>query len=161
MFKSHLLKSILLGSLLVSSIAGAATSDTVILGGSVSSSLAIVATDTVAASSLVLTVGQKIVLVADVAITTNNAEGVTMTATSGSLATVAGNTSIAFQVTTVADAATAPIAAGFSVDSGEEYSVSNAAAGDFPLDLYIMYTPVALQDPGAYAGDIFLSVSDN
>lgn len=160
MFMSRSLKLLALGSLLVSSAAVAATTGSVTLGGSVSSSLSITSVDTAAASTLDLSGGQKIVQVADIDMSTNNEQGLTLTASSGDL-TKTGGSSIAFQVSSVADQATAPLAAAFTVASGSDYTVATSAAGSDAEDLYIMYTPAALQDPGAYAGSISLTVTDN
>jgi len=160
MFMQRALKFVLASSLLISSVAGAATTATVTLGGSVSSTLEVTSTDTAGAAALNLSSGQKIAQVADVSMSTNNDQGLTLTATSGSL-TKTGGASIAFQVTSVADAATAPLAAAFTVASGSNYTVATSAAGSSAKDLYIMYTPGATQDPGAYAGSITLTVSDN
>lgn len=159
MFSPRALK-VVLASLLVSSIAGAATTATVTLGGTVASTLTITSTDTAGAAALNLSSGQKIAQVADVSMSTNNDQGLTLTATSGNL-TKTGGVSIAFQVTSVADAATAPLAAAFTVASGTSYTVATSAAGSSLKDLYIMYTPGATQDPGAYAGSITLTVADN
>lgn len=145
---------------LLSSAAFADTSASVTLGGSVSSSLAITSTPTAAASTLDLSGGQKLVKVADLSTGTNNEQGLTITATSGDL-TKAGGTSIAFQVHSVADGAGAPVAGAFLVSSGTDYTVGSSAAGAFDRDLYILYTPAALQDPGSYSGSISLTVADN
>lgn len=138
----------------------AATSDTVILSGTVESSLSIVASPTANASNLDLSEGEKIVHVADLAMSTNNEQGFTLTATSGDLSK-AGGTPIPFQVTTVDDSAAAPLSGDFSVASGANYTFSTVVAGSFDQDLYIKYTPAALQDPGTYSGTINLTVSDN
>ncbi len=148
---------IVLASLLISSIAGAAT---VTLGGSVSSTLEITSVDTGGASALDLSSGQKIAQVADVSMNTNNDQGLTLTATSGDL-TKAGGVSIAFQVTSVGDSVTAPLAGAFTVASGTSYTVATSAAGPSLKDVYIMYTPGSTQDPGAYVGNITLTVADN
>jgi hypothetical protein len=145
---------------LLSSAAFADTTASVTLGGTVTSSLAITSTPTAAASTLDLSGGEKLVKVADLAIGTNNEQGLTLSATSGDL-TKAGGTAIAFQVHTVADGAGAPIAGAFVVASGTDYDVGSLAAGAFDRDVYILYTPAALQDPGAYSGSISLTVTDN
>ncbi|MBA3463589.1 MAG: hypothetical protein H0T46_26770 [Deltaproteobacteria bacterium] len=125
-----------------------------------SSTLAITSTATAAASTLDLSTGQKIVQVADLAMITNNDQGLTLTATSGNL-TKTGGASIAFQVNAVADTA-ACVEADFLVASGTNYVVSQSSTGGaIAKDLYIMYTPGATQDPGDYAGSISLTVSDN
>lgn len=152
--------SLLAASLVVSSLAVAGTTATITLGGSVSSTLEITAVEGAAADALDLSVGQKIVKVADIEMSTNNDQGLTLTATSGDL-TKAGGVSIAFQVTTVADAASAPVAGAFTIPSGTDYTAGTIAAGSDVSDLYIMYTPPGSQDPGDYAGTIELTVSDN
>jgi hypothetical protein len=160
MSKSKLFSSLILASLLLSSAAIAATTGSVTLGGEVLTSLEITSVATAGASTLVLSGGQKIAKVSDIAMTTNNEQGLTLTATSGNL-TKAGGTSIAFQVTSVADAAGAPLAGAFVVASGADYTVGTVAAGATAVDLYIMYTPATLQDPGNYSGSISLTVTDN
>lgn len=147
-------------ALLISSGALAATTGSVTLGGNVASSLTLTATPTAAASTLDLSGGQKIVKVADIASSTNNEQGLTLTATSGDL-TKAGGTSISFQVHSVNAGAAAPAAGAFVIPSGTDYTAGSSVAGEFDQDLYILYTPAALQDPGAYAGSISLTVTDN
>lgn len=159
MSKSRIVKSILVASLAVSPVAMAATSGSVTLGGSVASTLEITSVDTAGASALDLTTaGPTIVQVADIEMSTNNEQGLTLTASSGNL-TKTGGTSIAFQVTSVADGATAPTT--FAIASGSNYTVGTSAAGSVLKDLYIKYSPATLQDPGAYGGSISLVVSDN
>ena len=157
---SRTLKSLIASSLILSSVATAATTGTVTLSGSVASTLSITSTDTAGASALDLSSGQKIVKVADLTMDTNNDQGLTLTATSGNL-TKTGGANIAYQVTSVADAAVAPAAAAFTVASGTSYTVGTTAAGSSVKDLYIMYTPGATQDPGTYGGSITLTVTDN
>ncbi|MHC5731925.1 MAG: hypothetical protein ACYTXY_49220, partial [Nostoc sp.] len=90
---------------------------------------------------------EHIVKVAALAIGTNNEQGYTLTASSGNL-TKTGGTSIAYQVTSVAATTAAPATGDFAVASGTNYTVATAGAGDAPKDLYIKYTPAALQDAG-------------
>lgn len=144
----------------------AATTGTVGLQGTVASTLAIAATATAGATTLNLqgagTAGvQTIVKVADLAIDTNNSTGYTLTVTSGNLVNATTTTPIAYQVTTVADAATAPVAGGFTVASGTNYTVASSAAGSLPKDLYMMHTPAQYQDPGTYTATITVTVADN
>lgn len=141
----------------------AATTGSVTLGGTVTSTLAISSAPTAAASALPLdgtaAGAPQIVKVSALTIGTNNEQGLTLTATSGNLAsTGGGGTPIAFQVTSVAAAATAPTT--FSVASGTDYQASSSAAGAFDQDLYIKYTPAALQDPDTYGALINLTVAD-
>lgn len=142
----------------------AQTAATVPLSGTVATTLAMTSVATTEAGTLDLdgdgTAAEHIVKVADVAIATNNETGYTLTVSSGNL-TKTGGTSIAYQATTVSDAATAPATGGFTVASGTNYTVSTAAAGSVPKDLYVKYTPGALQDAGTYVGTISLNVADN
>jgi phage tail sheath gpL-like len=153
-----------LAGLLVSALgapaAFAATTGSVALSGTVTTTLAITVTPTGSASTLDLSGGVKIVKVADVAMLTNNEQGLTVSISSASL-TKTGGSSIPWQVTTVADAGTAPLSAAFTVASGAAYTVGSSVAGTLDKDLYIKYTPLALQDPGTYTGTINLTVADN
>lgn len=144
----------------------AATSDTVGLSGTVDSTLTITGSATAGATALNLqgtgNAGvETIVKSADLAIDTNNSAGYTLTVSSGNLVNATATTPIAYQVTTVADAAAAPAAAGFTVASGTNYTVASSAAGSVPKDLYIKYTPATNQDPGTYTATISVSVVDN
>jgi hypothetical protein len=160
MLRSQVLKLAIVGVLAISSAAGADTTGSVTLGGTVTSSLQITAVDTAGASALDLSGGQKIVKVCDITMSTNNEQGLTLSATSGSL-TKSGGTSITFQVTSVVDAATAPAAGAFLIASGSPYTVGTVASGSVSRDLYVMYTPLTLQDPGDYDGSVDLTVTDN
>jgi hypothetical protein len=163
MRSSHLLKCILFCSLVGSSAALAATDGTVHLSGTVDSTLSMTATDTTGtgkADDLDLSAAEQIAHVSNISMTTNNAEGLTLSATSGNLGNGSSGT-IAFQVTSVADGTTEPAAADFTTASGTLYTVDTGAAGTFDKDLYILYTPTSTQDPGTYTATIDLSVEDN
>jgi hypothetical protein len=147
------LKAFLFTSLLAS-VAVAAPTDSVNLSGEVLSSLTVVATPNAAASALVLSGGQKIVHVADITMSTNNEQGLSITASDGVLIK-GGGTTIAFDTTTVVHEAAAPAIAVFA-----DALLGTIAAGSLTQDLYIMYTPLALQDPGVYTGVINLVVTD-
>jgi hypothetical protein len=148
---------------LVGGYALAGTSDTVSLSGTVTTTLSIDATDTAGATALDIdgegSAGEHIVKVADVAMTTNNEQGLTLTFSGGNL-TKTGGTSIAYRVVTVADGASAPVTGDSGWAAGST-TFQTSAAGDSARDLYIKYTPAALQDPGTYTGSISLSISDN
>jgi hypothetical protein len=147
-----------------SSLAHGATTGEVSLSGTVSSTLAITVTPTEDASALGLdgagSATEHIVKIADLAISTNNEQGFLLTVSSGNIAK-SGGSAIAYQVTTVADGASAPATGAFLVASGESYTVSTTAAGAGNKDLYIKYTPATLQDPGNYAATVNLTVTDN
>ena len=142
----------------------AQTAATVPLSGTVNSTLAITAAPTADAALLDLdgdgTAIEHIVKAADLEIATNNEQGYTLTVSSGNL-TKDGGSPIAYQVTTVLDTATAPATGDFAIASGTDYTAATAASGSVPQDLYIKYTPAALQDAGAYVATINLTVADN
>ncbi len=159
--RALVLSSLVLGATTLFS--AKAMADTVTLNGTVASTLTLVTTPIAAALALPLsTPVQQIVQVADLAISTNNEQGYTVTADSGSLAKT-GGTSIAYQVTTTADAFPA-VAGSFTAASGADHTFASTAANapsSNGRDLYIMYTPAALQDPGLYVGLITVTVADN
>lgn len=166
MFHPSVRRALVLSSLVLGAttlFSAKAMADTVNLSGSVSSTLALTTTTTSAASALSLnTATQQIVQVADLAISTNNEQGYTLTATSGNLSKANG-TPIAYQVTTTADG-TAAVVGDFTVASGTSYTVASIVAnavGTNGRDLSIMYTPASLQDPGNYTGSITVTVADN
>jgi len=101
-----------------------------------------------------------IVKVANLELSTDDPDGLTLTIDSESL-TKSGENSIPFQVTTVAADSGVPSASDFPVSSGSNYTVSTSSAGSSTKDLYIRYTPAALQDPGAYRTSISLVVTNN
>ncbi|ASC71340.1 hypothetical protein XM38_022920 [Halomicronema hongdechloris C2206] len=119
---------------------------------------------TTTASSLDLdgegTATTHIVKVADLSFSTDNTLGLTLQVTSGAITKLAGE-DIEFQVVTVPNDASAPAEADFTVPSGSAYTYVTSAAGSEARDLYILYTPSALQDPGDYSGIIDVSVFDN
>ncbi|HZH03084.1 MAG TPA: hypothetical protein VEY30_04810 [Myxococcaceae bacterium] len=143
----------------------AASADTVALSGIVASSATVVSTPTAGATALNLAgATEKIVKVADVLLSTNNTTGLTVTITSGNLTNGTPSANIAYKVTTAGDAATAPLTAAFTTNSGDGYTYSTAGDTEptsVERDLYIAYTPAALQDPGTYTGTITLTVADN
>jgi hypothetical protein len=101
-----------------------------------------------------------VVKVADVSLTGDGANGLTVYVTGASL-TSPGGQPIAFQVLLVVDGAPAPSASDFTTPAGSTYVFSTGAPGTIGRDLYIKYTPAALQDPGAYTATIDLNVVDN
>jgi hypothetical protein len=101
-----------------------------------------------------------VVKVANLTLSTNNPQGLTLTISSGNI-TKAGGTPIQFQVTTVADGAASPSTAAFTTPAGSNYTFSAALGDTTARDLYIKYTSAVLQDPGAYNAAISLVVTDN
>lgn len=101
-----------------------------------------------------------IVKIADVSFSTDSVNGLTLEVTSDAITKLSG-TDIDFQVVTVADNASKPSQGDFTVPSGSTYTYTTSVAGSENRDLYILYTPATLQDPGNYAGIITVSVTDN
>jgi hypothetical protein len=102
-----------------------------------------------------------IVKVANLELSTDDSDGLTLTISSESLTKSGGETPIPFQVTTVAAGSGSPSASDFPVSPSSNYTVSTNSAGSSSKDLYIKYTPATLQDPGAYSASISLVVTDN
>lgn len=125
---------------------------------------AITSSTTSVASNLILdgegNASTHIVKVANLELSTDDPDGLTLTIDSESL-TKSGETPIPFQVTTVSTGSGSPSASDFTVSSSSNYTVSTSSAGSSAKDLYIRYTPAALQDPGAYSASIPLVVTDN
>ncbi|MBN8564723.1 hypothetical protein Q2T42_16005 [Leptolyngbya boryana CZ1] len=165
--RSILISGLLIGaSVLFGSSAKADTTGTVPLSGTVNPTLALTATPNGTASALPLdgaaAGAEQIQKVAGLNVETNNTLGYTLTVSSGNLAEPKGDT-IAYQVV-VKDTATAAVSGDFQVASGTDYTYATTAANaavDGNRDLYIRYTPRALQNPGAYTSTINLSVKDN
>lgn len=101
-----------------------------------------------------------IVEVATLTLSTDHTGGYTLMITAGDI-TKTGGTPIAFQVTTVPANSAAPSAGAFTVPSSSLYLLSTSTTGTEDRDLYIRYTPGSLQDPGAYSGNISLTITDN
>lgn len=121
-------------------------------------------TATFAASSLALdgegSASTHIVKVADLALSTDNETGLSLTVSSGSIDKIVGP-DIDFQVVTVANNASAPADGDFTVPSGSNYTYATSGPGSEDRDLYIRYTPASFQDAGNYVGSIHVSVLDN
>lgn len=105
--------------------------------------------------------GTHIVKIADLSASTDGAAGFTVSISSGELRKADGATPVPFQVALVADEGTPPAASAFTVPSSGTYTWYTAAPGAAARDLYIMYTPAALQDPGAYSATVDVSIIDN
>jgi hypothetical protein len=157
------IKGLVAASLVVTSVAAAESSDSaqVNLAGSIASTLQVSAQATAGASTLDLSPNQKIVKVADLTMSTNNVEGLTVHASSGNLEN-AEQHAIAFQVLVGEDEAQeAPAATAFTSASGQPFDHEIALQGEHLRDLWIKYSPVATDDPGNYTGTINVTVTDN
>jgi hypothetical protein len=126
--------------------------------------LALSATPALTANQLPLdgegATNQRIVQVANVSLSTDNATGLTLTITSGQLAKV-GGTAISFQVVTVPANAPPPSIGDFTTPSGQNYTYSTAVAGTEARDVYLLYQGQPLQDPGTYGAALNLWVTNN
>jgi hypothetical protein len=152
------------------SAAQAQTAGSFDIGGEVTTTLTLGLTADAGAESLTLdgtAAGEpQIVQVATLDSHTNNNLGYTLSATITSM-TKDGGDPIHFQVTTgTATPAVGAFNATVSAVEGAEIAnlhstnTANAAGGDL-RNLYILYTPDELQDPGDYVGTIALTVQDN
>jgi len=135
--------------------------DTVDLAGNVAPILHMDTTATGDAADLPLdTASVQTITVANLAITTNNEQGYTVTATpqEGSVLHKAGGTDIDYTVNLVGNVANA---GGADSDVAvNKYKADGKTAGD-AVALSIIYTPHSLQDPGHYSGSISVTVADN
>ncbi|MHC5821202.1 MAG: hypothetical protein ACYT04_36360 [Nostoc sp.] len=125
---------------------------------------AIISSTTSVASNLTLdsegSASSRIVKVANLELSTDDSNGFTLTISSQSLTKSGGETPIPFQVTTVA-ANESPNDSDFSISPGSNYTVSTTSAGSSSKEMYIKYTPAALQHPGAYNTSISFVITDN
>jgi len=102
-----------------------------------------------------------VVKVADMALTTNNTEGVTLTATAAGDLDISGggSTPLTYNVKIVGDEAAQPLAADFTGTS-DSVTVNDFVSGASARDLYIEYDAPALLDPGNYISHITVTVLD-
>lgn len=135
-----------------------------VAAGSAAAAPTVVATATSGAVALDLdgegSATEHVVKVADLTLETLNQHGLSVSISSGGL-TKSGGSSIPFQVTTVPSGAAPPGSGSFTVASGGTYVFETDVAGSTARDLYLRYTPAALQDPGTYGASVSLSVMDN
>ncbi|MBE9076004.1 hypothetical protein IQ241_01615 [Romeria aff. gracilis LEGE 07310] len=140
-----------------------AFADTVNLSGTVASTSSVTSTATAGATTLSLAgqgtaAADTVVKVADMALSSNNSQGVTLAAAAGGSLTN-GTGSLAYQVLIVADGAATPVATDFTATSDSK-SVTDFASGVAARDLYIEYDAPALLDPGTYTSTITVTVTD-
>lgn len=143
------------------------TTGSVNVSGTVTSTLDMSVSSTSGATSLALDSSaagvKQTPQVANLNISTNSEQGYDVSVSSGNLVDDDGvGTPIPYRVAVVADGATAADS-DFNTAPGTAYhyqtSIANAPA-DGARDLYIQYTPAALQDPGSYTATINLTVTD-
>jgi hypothetical protein len=99
--------------------------------------------------------------IAELSISTSSASGFLLSVSSGNLAKGDGSTPVHVQVAVVDHDAAAPSSAAFTSPSGMTYTFATTHSGAVQKDLYIKYTPAALQDPGTYSASVDLGVVDN
>lgn len=125
---------------------------------------AVTTTPTSDAGNLLLdgqgTATTQVVKVATLTLSTDSPNGYTVFVSSGNVAKLDA-TSIPFQVTIVDAGSSSPGEGAFTVASGNNYTLSTSQANTANKDLYIRYTPAALQDPGSYSASILLTIVDN
>ncbi|MBD1909196.1 MULTISPECIES: hypothetical protein [unclassified Leptolyngbya] len=147
-----------------------AMADTINLSGSVASISTVTSTATSNASNLNLygagTAGtDTVVQVADLALTTNNKQGITVTATAnGPLTSGVNGDSMPYQVLIVGDAAAQPTATSFTsttASASVPVGVGGFVNGAADRDLYIEYDAPQLLDPGSYTSSITVTIADN
>jgi len=122
----------------------------------------VTATPTAGATNLVMDSGgttvTRVVKVADVWVTSDGANGFTLSITSSSL-TKPGGTPVSFQVALVDAAAPAPSASAFTTPSGTILTYSGSGSQDKAL--YVKFSLPVHQDPGTYSAQIGLEILEN
>jgi hypothetical protein len=142
--------------------------DNVVLQGTVTSTLAMSATEVAGASTINLAPAQSNIelKVADIAMGTNNSSGLSLkidTGSSFSLATTQGATSVPFTVGSIlGDGSSVKPLAYKSTVNDVLLNTGSATAPNTAYSLFITYTTdPAFQDPGVYNATIKLVASDN
>jgi hypothetical protein len=102
-----------------------------------------------------------VVKVSNLTLATDSNKGFTVTISSGNLTKTGQETPIAYRVLVVTLGANPPSSGDFTVASGNNYTYSTNQAGSQNCDLYILYTPRTMQDPGTYSANISISIIDN
>lgn len=102
-----------------------------------------------------------IVKVSTLSLATDSSNGFTVTISSGSLTKTSQETPISYQVMTVPAGDNPPSLGDFTVAAGNNYTFVTNQAGSQNRDLYILYTPASLQDPGNYSATIAIAIADN
>lgn len=151
-----------LGLLLISSSALAATTDTIVMSGTVASSVEVTCTDVAGATALDFDGGaaELIVKVSDCTATTNDDAGLTLTFNPDASFVGAAADTFTFSVESVADGAGAPLAGAFPGDDVNN-TWASGASGATDSDVYIKFTQDAAADPGTYSANIAVTAADN
>ena len=102
-----------------------------------------------------------IIKVSTLSLVTDSSKGFTVTISSGNLTKVSQETPISYRVMTVISGDNPPSSGDFTVAAGNNYTFVTTQAGSQNRDLYILYTPANLQDPGTYSANITISIADN
>lgn len=170
LFRNTLIASTLMVAGSVLANPAMAAPEVINLGGSVTDVSSVTPTATPAAAALVLggtgsAQTDVFIKVADLALFTNQASGVTLTATGGSGAQLINSsnnaTPVDYVVLITADQATEVNAASFGGATGTDSDAVTDfdSSGNSARDLYIMYSTDALLDPGTYSGSITVTVA--
>jgi len=148
--------------LLASSSAFAATTDSIVMSGTVESTLEVVCTDVAGATTIDFDGGsaETIVQVSDCNASSNDDAGLTLTFNPDASFTGPASDVFAFSVESVTDAAAAPIAGVFPADDADDTWVTSAS-GSTDADVYIKFTQDATVDPGTYTSNIAVTAADN
>jgi hypothetical protein len=168
---STLLRRVLVASGLAVATSGfmgaaafAQTTATVLLNGTVASTLAVTATAVNNNGMNLTTPSVQRVKVADVTMGTNNATGLTL-AFGTDVAFVnqsfAAKTPIPVAVQVLAGASATLPTTGYIAIPGPLVTGTTAQAVNTAYSLFVEYTPAALQDPALYSASIGLTVTDN
>ncbi len=89
-----------------------------------------------------------------------NSFGYTLTLSSAAMSPVSGSgPDVSYQILAVPTGDPQPQSSDFTVPSGSNFT--QCATGILNLDVYVKYTPAALQDPGSYIDSIDVDATDN
>jgi hypothetical protein len=140
----------------------AQTTATVLLNGTVASTLAVTATAVNNNGMNLTTPSVQRVKVADVTMGTNNATGLTLAfGTDVAFVNANAKTPIPVAVQVLAGASATLPTSGYITTPAPLFQVTAAQAVNTAYSLFVEYTPAALQDPALYSASIGLTVTDN
>lgn len=147
----------------------AAFADTVTLDGTVAPHSTVVSTRTTGANSAAqlplygegTANANTIIQVANIDLTSNNTQGIELTASSDGTLTSANGGSLTYQLLLVDDGATQPADTAFSGSSSVVNVTDDFTNNVAAQDLYIEYDAPAYLDPGAYTDDITVTITND